>query len=420
MGVAESTFGSHGLRIGGGEALLQASAFVPLHQRGVFGGDDAAHGGLPVELAEPSALGGMRRLVAVLRGEIQTRHVTPEFRLGFGHHQRAAGSGAGQHGSARGGVEASRFQGVGGGFRGIQPGDEAGLRQCREQRLENVRRVLRGGKRVEGREHLLHPFLIPRLGAAAVAGEWFQAALAGGKPRLRADSGEHRQGGAAAEILQGAVALKRGVGIAALGDVGFRERGAEGAAILHAPQDAEQQRLRGCRGQFPERLEVLPQPSGRGLAGLRERRAVHADGGRSGALQGAPDGGAVAEFGERLPGQPLRHQAFQPCQPFGGKAALLLQFPKLAKPLAIRRDELRDEPLRIEVAAFGIAPPVRDLRRQIAQGDAVVLCHRLGDSGADAVLPSAGGEEPGAVGRVLHVVREGDHLLGARGLAVRR
>ena len=115
------------LRIGGGEALLQAGAFVPLHQRGVLGGDDAADGGLAVELAEPRLLCGLLALVAVLGGEIQARHIAPEFRFGFRHHQRAAGSGAGQHSGVRGGVEAGGFQGVGGGVRGLQLGDQAGF-----------------------------------------------------------------------------------------------------------------------------------------------------------------------------------------------------------------------------------------------------------------------------------------------------
>ena len=153
---------------------------------------------------------------------------------------------------------------------------------------------------------------------------------------------------------------------------------------------------------------------------MAERIAIHAHGHGSRALQGAADGGAVAEFGERLPRQPFRHQAFQLRQRFGGKAALLLQLPKLAQPLAIRRDELRDEALGIEAAAFGIAPPAGHLVLQVAQGDAVFLRHRLGDGRADAVLPSAGGEEPRSMGGVLHVVREGDDLLGAGGFTVRR
>ena len=112
---------------------------------------------------------------------------------------------------------------------------------------------------------------------------------------------------------------------------------------------------------------MLPQPPRRCFTGLREGGAIHAHGDGSGALQRAADGGAVAEFGERLPRQPLRHQAFQPCQPFASKAASLLQLLKLAQPLAIRRDELGDELLRIEVAAFGIALPTGHLRRQVAQ-----------------------------------------------------
>ena len=190
-----------------------------------------------------------------MRGEIQARHVAPEFRFGFRHHQRAAGSGAGQHDGVRGGVEAGGFQGVGGGVRGLQLGDQAGFRQCREQRLQNIRRVFRGGERIEGREHFLHPLLIPRLGTAPMPSERFQATLAG-----RADGGEHRQRRTPAEVLQGHVAAERGVGIAALGNVGFRLRRAERAAILHAPKDAEQQRLGGFQRQFAERLEVFAQP----------------------------------------------------------------------------------------------------------------------------------------------------------------
>ena len=180
----------------------------------MFGGDDAADGGLAVELAEPCLLWGLLAPVSVLGGEIQARHVAPEFRFGLRHHQRAAGSGAGQHGGVRGGVEAGGFQGVGGGVRGRQLGDQAGFRQCREQRLEHIPDVFRGGEGIEGREHLLHPLLIPRLGAAPMPNERFQTPLAG-----RADGGEHRQRRTPPEVLQRRVAAERGVGIAALGNV---------------------------------------------------------------------------------------------------------------------------------------------------------------------------------------------------------
>ena len=88
VGVAESTFGSHGC----GLAAAKRSCRRARSSRSTSAVCSAATmrrtAACRYRLAEPSALGGMRCLVSVLRGEIQTRHITPEFRLGFGHHQR--------------------------------------------------------------------------------------------------------------------------------------------------------------------------------------------------------------------------------------------------------------------------------------------------------------------------------------------
>ena len=202
-----------------GKSLLQPGAFVAPDQRRVFGGNDAAHGGSAVQLTEPSWPGGLRRLVAVLGGKIEAVRSPPELGFAFRHQQWPPALGAAQHGGAGGGVETRRIQAVGGGVAGVQLRDQAGLRQRREQGVEHIRRVFRGGEGIERRQHLLHPFLIPGLEAAALSSEGFQAALPAG-----ASGRKHRQGGAPAEeILQGGVAFQRAVGIAALGNIGFGE-----------------------------------------------------------------------------------------------------------------------------------------------------------------------------------------------------
>ena len=138
--------------------------------------------------------------------------------------------------------------------------------------------------------------------------------------------------------------------------------------------------------------------------------AVHTYRNGAGALQGTADGGAVAELGERVPAHsPLDERRHVRA---GREPALALEIDESAQPLPIGRDELADEPLGIERVRIDarIAPPRHHALRKLGEADGVVLGDGLGDRGAHAVLPGAGGKEARPMRRVLDVVGEGDGL----------
>ena len=86
--------------------------------------------------------------------------------------------------------------------------------------------------------------------------------------------------------------------------------------------------------------------------------------------------------------------------------------------MPVRREELRDEALRIEGAGIRVrVRPPGDHRavaaggpREVSQRNPVALANHLGDGGPQDVRPGAGGDEPRPVGGVLHVVGERDDL----------
>ena len=389
-------------RVRVGEARLQAVPLVARQQRGVLGRDQAPDGRLAVQAAEP---GGGLRLVALvdrLHAEVQAGRAQPQVRFPVGHHEGAVRPGAAQDRGAGGGVEAGRVERPRAAVpRGLQAAHEARVFEGPKHLAQDVLRLARRGQRVGRRQDLLNPVLVPR--APGTGEQRFQAV---GRPGFRREHGQRRP---PAEVLQRGPPRELPAASPARQP---RARGvaANGAAVLHAPQYAEDQRARRRRFEIAQRPELLADAHMGAAARLLQGLAVGADGRGPRPLQGAADGRPVAQLGQRVPAQPLGDQRRQPRA--GRQPAVVLQRREVAPPLPVRRDELADEAFVVERLRVDrpVAPPRLHPRGQLGQRDAVVPFDDLRDGRAQPHARRPRREEPGAVRGVLDVVREGDHL----------
>ena len=339
------------LRRGVRETLLQPVPLLALDEGGVLRRDDAPDGGLPVKLPEPRGRLRSGGAVLVLQPQVEARDAAPEVGFLLRDHDLRVLAAHDRH--PRRGVEPLRLQRECVRLVRIQPAHETRGFQSTEHRLQDIGRVLGRRQRVERRQHLLNPPLIPGAGTLTALCQRLETSIATSAALLRR---EHRHRGPSPEVLQGGVARELPQ-VAAVGDVSLCGVAANGATVLHPPQQAEHERAHRLGRQVPQRADLFPDADVGGVACPLERVAVHPDGNGAGALQGAADGGAVAELRERVPAHPpldeCRHVRA------GRKPALALEIHESAKPFPVRRDELADEPLGAERARVDapVAPP---------------------------------------------------------------
>ena len=340
-----------GLRRAVRETLLQPAPLLALDERGVLRRDDAPDGRLPVQPAEPRGRLRCDGSVLVLQAEVEARNAAPEVGFLLRDHELRVRA-AHDRDPCRG-VELLRLQREGVSPARIQPAHEAGGFQSVEHGLQDVGRILGRRQRIERRQDLLHPPLVPGPGALATLRQRLETSIAAAAGLLRR---EDRHRGAPPEVLQGSVPCELPL-VAAVCDISLRDLATDGAAILRPPQQTEHERAHQLGRQVPQRPDLFPDADVGGFVRPGERIVVHAHGNGTGSLQGTADGGAVAELGKRVPAHsPLDERGHVRA---GREPALTLEIDESAQPLPIRRNELADEPLGIERAWIDarIAPP---------------------------------------------------------------
>ena len=232
---------------------------------------------------------------------------------------------------------------------------------------------MRRGERSDRCEDFLDPCLVPRLARAGSRNQRLKTF--GIAASVNREDGPRRP---PPEILQGEIGVQPPEP-GALRQPRARDVAPDGAAFLHAAQDAKGQGTHHRRLHIAQRPELLPDAQVGVAARLFQGVPVHAD--RRGArpLQGAADGRPVAELGQGVPAEPLRDELRQPGT--GRQPALLSQLHEIAQPQPVGGDELADEPLGVESIGVDrrVTPPGLHLRGEIVQRDAVVAFDDLRD-----------------------------------------
>ena len=312
-------------------------------------------------------------LVDGLHAEVQAGHAEPQVRLLLGHDQGPVRPGAAHHRGARGRVEARGVERPGPARPpGLQAADEARVFQRAERLEQHVGGLARGREHVDGRQDPLDPCLVPGFPVAISRAQRLDSVASARRVDREDGPGRPRT-----EVLQGGLS-RQPPASGARRQPCVRDVASDGAPVLHAPQDAEQQRTHRGRAQIAQPTELLPDAQVCAAARLLQGLAVRADRGGAGPFQGAADGRPVAEFGQGVPAQPLGDGPRQ--SRAGRQAVLALQRHEVAPPQPVGCDELADEALVVERPGVDprIAPPRLHPLGEVRQGDAVVTGRRPG------------------------------------------